>query len=109
MTGSRRSRGPRKLAGRPQVTDTHVAAPQPDYAPQSNFAPAEQNYAPADQNYAPAEQNYAPYAAAPSGSGPSGDSDAIFAAIESLAGLHQRGILSDEEFATKKAELLGRI
>ena len=33
----------------------------------------------------------------------------IFAAIESLAGLHQRGILTDEEFATKKAELLGRL
>ncbi|HET7074925.1 MAG TPA: SHOCT domain-containing protein [Mycobacterium sp.] len=38
-----------------------------------------------------------------------GDSAAIVAAIESLAGLHQRGILSDEEFATKKAELLGRL
>jgi putative oligomerization/nucleic acid binding protein len=42
-------------------------------------------------------------------SGDSGDSAAIFAAIESLAGLHQRGILSDEEFATKKAELLSRL
>jgi hypothetical protein len=26
-----------------------------------------------------------------------------------LAGLHERGILSDEEFAAKKAELLGRL
>jgi hypothetical protein len=34
---------------------------------------------------------------------------AVVAAIESLAGLHQRGILSDEEFAAKKAELLGRL
>lgn len=42
-------------------------------------------------------------------SGPSGDPAAIVAAIESLAGLHQRGILSDEEFAAKKAELLGRL
>jgi hypothetical protein len=31
------------------------------------------------------------------------------AAIESLAGLHERGVLSDEEFAAKKAELLGRL
>jgi hypothetical protein len=31
------------------------------------------------------------------------------AAIESLAGLHQRGILSDEEFSAKKAELLARL
>jgi hypothetical protein len=37
------------------------------------------------------------------------DSAAIVAAIESLAGLHERGILSDEEFAAKKAELLGRL
>jgi hypothetical protein len=37
------------------------------------------------------------------------DSQAIVAAIESLAGLHQRGILSDEEFSTKKAELLSRL
>ena len=42
-------------------------------------------------------------------SGASGDPAAIVAAIESLAGLHQRGILSDEEFAAKKAELLGRL
>ncbi|HEY9415667.1 MAG TPA: SHOCT domain-containing protein [Pseudonocardia sp.] len=41
--------------------------------------------------------------------GGSGDSATIIAAIESLAGLHQRGILTDEEFATKKAELLGRL
>lgn len=39
----------------------------------------------------------------------SGDSAAIVAAIESLAGLHERGILSDEEFAAKKAELLSRL
>jgi hypothetical protein len=42
-------------------------------------------------------------------SGASGDPAPIVAAIEALAGLHQRGILSDEEFATKKAELLGRL
>jgi hypothetical protein len=39
----------------------------------------------------------------------SGDPTTIIAAIESLAGLHERGILSDEEFATKKADLLGRL
>ncbi|MFV8318656.1 SHOCT domain-containing protein [Mycobacterium sp. 23] len=38
-----------------------------------------------------------------------GDPGSVVAAIESLAGLHQRGILSDEEFATKKAELLNRL
>jgi hypothetical protein len=42
-------------------------------------------------------------------SGPSGDPAAIIAAIESLAGLHERGILSDDEFTAKKSELLGRL
>ncbi|MCW2511884.1 MAG: hypothetical protein JWR11_926 [Mycobacterium sp.] len=37
------------------------------------------------------------------------DPATIIAAIESLAGLHERGILSDEEFALKKTELLGRL
>lgn len=37
------------------------------------------------------------------------DPGAVVAAIESLAGLHERGILSDEEFAAKKAELLSRL
>lgn len=39
----------------------------------------------------------------------SDDSASVIATIESLAGLHARGILSDEEFATKKAELLARL
>ena len=33
----------------------------------------------------------------------------VFATIEKLADLHAKGVLSDEEFATKKAELLSRV
>jgi hypothetical protein len=33
----------------------------------------------------------------------------IFAKIERLAGLRQKGILSEEEFASKKSELMGRL
>jgi hypothetical protein len=55
---------------------------------------------------APAPPSSPAAATPPSGSG---DSASIIAAIESLAGLHDRGILSDEEFAAKKAELLGRL
>jgi len=33
----------------------------------------------------------------------------LFATIEKLAQLHAKGILSDEEFAAKKAELLSRL
>ncbi len=47
--------------------------------------------------------------AAPAPQHQAGDPGAVVAAIESLAGLHQRGILSDEEFAAKKAELLSRL
>ncbi|CAM3052388.1 hypothetical protein BST27_15155 [Mycobacterium intermedium] len=67
--------------GTGQVAETPAAAPAPHYRSEP---------------------------AAPSVAG-SGDSASIVAAIESLAGLHQRGILSDEEFAAKKAELLSRL
>jgi hypothetical protein len=33
----------------------------------------------------------------------------IFAALEKLGELHDKGILSDEEFASKKAEFLSRL
>ncbi|MFZ4536415.1 SHOCT domain-containing protein [Propionivibrio sp.] len=33
----------------------------------------------------------------------------VFATIEKLADLHAKGVLSDEEFASKKADLLGRL
>ena len=49
-----------------------------------------------------------PTAAGATTSGVNSSSD-VLASIEALAGLHQRGILSDEEFATKKAELLARL
>jgi len=37
------------------------------------------------------------------------DADAVLAALERLGDLHQRGILTDEEFAAKKTELLSRL
>ena len=39
---------------------------------------------------------------------PGADSD-IFASIEKLAALQSRGILSEHEYASKKAELLSRL
>ena len=47
-----------------------------------------------------------PIAPPPDSSGAGGD---VFAAIEKLAALHSRGILSDAEFNSKKAELLSRL
>lgn len=40
---------------------------------------------------------------------PDAGSPDIFAAIERLAGLHAKGLLTDAEFSTKKAELLARL
>ncbi|MBL7523611.1 SHOCT domain-containing protein [Frankia sp. CNm7] len=40
---------------------------------------------------------------------PATDTDAVLATLDRLGDLHQRGILTDEEFAAKKAELLARL
>jgi hypothetical protein len=55
-----------------------------------------------------AETGAAGQSPSPAASG-SPDGDAIFATLERLAGLKQKGILSEEEFAAKKAELLKRL
>ena len=77
--------------GTQRVAETPAAAPAPEQKP----GPAPKS--------TPQTQAQEPV------SGPSGDPTTIVAAIESLAGLHERGILSDEEFAAKKAELLSRL
>jgi hypothetical protein len=97
--------------GAEQVAETPTAAPAPQV--QADPAPRQAPQAPAPGS----GSGSGPGPAAGAGSGPAagaasgatGDYAAIVAAIESLAGLHQRGILSDEEFATKKAELLSRL
>jgi putative oligomerization/nucleic acid binding protein len=82
---------PQAAAHRPQHQSQYQSTPPPQFAPE-----------------APAPHVTEPPPAEPA-SGASGDAAAIVTAIESLAGLHQRGILSDEEFAAKKAELLSRL
>ena len=63
-----------------------------------------------DAPYQPAFQAAAPVQSfAPSFSQPQGGGEDIFAAIEKLAMLHGKGILSDAEFTSKKAELLSRL
>jgi hypothetical protein len=72
-------------------------------------APKEEQETPSDQSQSVA----APSMAVPSTnirSSPAGvDPDDIFSKIERLAGLHSKGILSDDEFAAKKTELLQRL
>jgi hypothetical protein len=43
----------------------------------------------------------------PEGAAPADDQDARLARLERLAGLHEKGILSDEELATEKSRVLG--
>jgi Short C-terminal domain len=53
----------------------------------------------------PAEDPAPAKRAAPAGT----DADAVLAALERLGSLHERGVLTSEEFAAKKAELLSRL
>ena len=62
------------------------------------------SYAPISSNIT--QSNFIPVNNAMSSSG--GDND-IFASIEKLAALQSRGILSEQEYASKKAELLSRL
>jgi hypothetical protein len=99
--------------GTQRVAETPAAAPAPQY--QSPVAPQYQSQYQSDPApqfppmFSGAEGRHSQTQAPEPASGASGDPAAIVAAIESLAGLHQRGVLSDEEFAAKKAELLARL
>ena len=95
---SLRELGARQVAETPAPAPVAPVAPAPQYQSQYQSHPAPHV---APQTQAP------PASSAPTSGG--SDPTAIVAAIESLAGLHERGILSDEEFASKKAELLGRL
>jgi hypothetical protein len=61
---------------------------------------------PASASASPATSAAAP---SPSTSSPSTKEADIFAAIERLAELHGKGILTDDEYAQKKADLLSRL
>ena len=66
------------------------------------FVPAQ---APAPAPFQPLSNG----ASASFGNSTSASSQDVFATIEKLAGLRAKGILSDDEFASKKAELLSRV
>jgi type II secretory pathway pseudopilin PulG len=51
------------------------------------------------------QQQYAPPPPAPAA--PADDGDDMIAQLEKLGALHDKGILTDEEFAAQKAKLLG--
>lgn len=57
----------------------------------------------------PSEEARVPPQPATPSETPAGSSDDIFAKLERLAGLRDKGILSEQEFAAKKGELLARL
>ncbi len=75
---------------------------QPPLAPAQQPAPS---YAPSYSS----NQNQNSFAPASNAMASSGSDTDIFASIEKLAALQSRGILSEQEYASKKAELLSRL
>ncbi len=60
------------------------------------------------EKYAAQDQQQQPqYAEAPPAAAPAPAEDDSMAQLEQLADLHSKGILTDEEFAAKKAQILG--
>jgi Short C-terminal domain len=65
---------------------------------------------PAAPSFETPEPSSAPVATSRQGSvGSLQSQDDILKALERIADLHQKGILSDDEFKSKKAELLSRL
>jgi hypothetical protein len=90
-------------------------APTAPPAPESDAGPAPAPpSAPARSPEAPERTTAPPYPAAPPAppaSAPTAgtEADAVLATLDRLGDLHRRGVLTDEEFAAKKAELLSRL
>lgn len=78
-------------------------------APPQPAPPPPQAPAPPPMRQAEPQQYAAPSAPQQHYSGTPQSHDEILNAVERLAGLHAKGILSDEEFGSKKAELLARL
>jgi hypothetical protein len=82
-----------RLADLPEVSAKGAVAPQPSSPP-----PVPEPAPAAQVQKAPSASAAAPLPA-----------NEILAIIENLAGLREKGIITDEEFSTKKAELLRRL
>jgi hypothetical protein len=88
----------------PPPQPAHSFAPPP---PAPAFAPQ-----PAPETWAPIASPQQPVAAAPAApTAPAGAlaADDILKTLERLAELHQKGVLTEQEFAAKKADLLSRL
>jgi hypothetical protein len=80
----------------PQTPQNDWASQQPDIPQQPPMQPAPQSFPQQSLTQANATGGVQSH-------------DEILSALERLGTLHQRGVLSDQEFASKKAELLARL
>jgi hypothetical protein len=62
-----------------------------------------------DASANPPEPSNVPSSSVPSSSVPSSSTEALFQTLERLGALKEKGIITDEEFAAKKSELLSRL
>jgi hypothetical protein len=85
------------------VVSVNGMAPVAPVQPAQSFAPVNNNNG---YNSAPAYSSNASSNSAPASSIGGGD---IFASLEKLAALQNRGILTEQEYSAKKAELLSRL
>jgi hypothetical protein len=102
---------PVDAGGGSEATAPAAPTPAPAAAASEARAAAKAPFAPAAPEAsaargAPAAPEAQATPAAPAAGRPEGD---IFVALERLAGLRDKGILTDEEFAAKKAEMLARL
>lgn len=102
---------PPASANYPSTPAAPAAAPAADDqpgTPAAMAAPPPMAHQPAAPVPPSEEARVPPQPATPSET-PAGSSDDIFAKLERLAGLRDKGILSEQEFAAKKGELLARL
>jgi len=81
------------------VADLPLVSPAPPPSPQPSPPPSPQ----------PGRTSAPPTETAQTAQTAPGDADAVLATLERLGDLHRRGVLTDEEFTAKKAELLSRL
>jgi hypothetical protein len=96
----------RREDGRPQVA--HAAPAAAPAAPAIDAPPAWKPAAGKEPSAPATKRPRSPRTKAPRADKPAGGDD-VLTQIERLSELHDRGILSDEEFASKKRELLDRM
>jgi hypothetical protein len=92
----------------PIATPSYEAASAP-FSPPSPPPPPSPSPTATSPRIEPAEVTTASAAPRPPAAAGGESADDIFAKLERLAGLRDKGILSEEEFAAKKAELLARL